>query len=69
MLIGLAKEGWVCISLAKSSPEMPNGGIRIPLIDGTGNDKKLLQKVIAWIVARWKEGKKVAVASVLNVTV
>lgn len=57
----LIEDGWICISLAKASPELPAPSVRIPLIDGKGNDRADLQRVIAWIVNRWKEGKRVAI--------
>lgn len=56
----LADLGWYCLLLANSSPSVPDPHKRVALIDGTGNQQPLLQEAMAYVVNRWRQGKKVA---------
>jgi protein-tyrosine phosphatase len=57
----LADLGWHCLLLAAHSPSVPDPHKRVVLIDGTGNKREDVQEAIAYIVNRWRQGKKVAV--------
>jgi protein-tyrosine phosphatase len=58
---GLARLGWDCVLLAKAAPDVAAPHRKFELIDGTGNDRRRLQEVIAWVCRKWREGRKVAV--------
>jgi len=57
----LEKKGFNCILLANGAPNVMYPHKKIAVIDGSGNDSKVLQNVISWIVNEWKNRRKVAV--------
>jgi hypothetical protein len=57
----LAPAGWHCLLLSAGSPEVPEPHLRLPLIDGIGNNRANVRLAVDWILDRWNVGQKVAV--------